>query len=44
MAPPGIDKSKTMHTAVLEMLKAVKGAASKLDKVRPPPTKSVNTI
>ena len=37
MAPPGIDKSKTMHTAVLEILNAVSGAASKGDKMRPPP-------
>jgi hypothetical protein len=34
---PGDDRSNTIHTAVLEMLKAVRGAASKADKVLPPP-------
>lgn len=38
MAPPGADKSNTMQTAVLEILKGVNGAANKLAKILPPPT------
>lgn len=37
MAPPGWDKSRTMQTAVEEMLKEANGACSKLDKTLPPP-------
>lgn len=37
IAPPGADKSSTMHTAVVEMLNDVKGAANNADNILPPP-------